>query len=90
MWLRLKMLFSAVSQVINILTAFDLGDTGPNESVSARMHRQGNTKRGKFINALFFFQPDHCRKAHLSDVYDAVALIAEVEAKGTKNKRVES
>ena len=90
MWLRLKMLFSATSQVVNVITAFDLSDTGPNESVSARMHRQGNTKREKFINTLFFFQPEHCKKAHLSDVHDAVALIAEVGTKATKYRKVES
>ena len=78
-WRRVKMIGSALSQLGNVLTAFNLDNTGPNESISARMHRQGNTKREMAINALFFRQPDHCRRAHMADVVDAYALIAEYE-----------
>ena len=73
------MIGSALSQLGNVLTAFDLDNTGPNESISARMHRQGNAKRERAINALFFWQSDHCRRAHMADVVDAYALIAEYE-----------
>jgi len=79
---RISMIGSALSQLLNVCTARDLTETGPNESVSARMHRQG--RRGeKIINVLFFWQrnPDHCERAFLDDVSDAKALIAEIEGK---------
>ena len=37
---RISMIGSALSQLGNVMTAVDLTETGPNESVSARMHRQ--------------------------------------------------
>ena len=80
MWVRVKMMASAVSQLGNVLTAFDLSATGPNESISARMHRQGHKRREAFINWLFR-DKDHCRTAHLADVRDAYALIAEYEGR---------
>ena len=77
---RIAMIGSALSQIVNVCTALDLTDTGPNESLSARMHRQG--RRGeRFIDAIFFWQrnPDHCERAFLDDVSDAKVLLAEVE-----------
>ena len=79
---RISMIGSALSQLANVATALDLTDTGPNESLSARMHRQG--RRGEqIINVLFFWQrnPDHCERAFLDDVSGAEALLAEVEGK---------
>ena len=77
---RAQMIGSAVSQLINVMTARDLKDTGPNESVSARVHRQSR-KAEKIIDAAFFWQrdPGHCERAFLSDVDDALALLAEIE-----------
>ena len=80
LWVRIQMIGSALSQLGNVLTARDLTKTGPNESISARMHRQGR-RREKLVNLLFFLQPDHCKQAHLSDVADARALLAEIERK---------
>ena len=80
MWQRVKMTASALSQVGNVLTALDLTKTGPNESISARMHRQGHKRWERFINALFR-DSDHCENAHMSDVRDAYALIAEYEGR---------
>ena len=77
---RISMIGSALSQLGNVMTAVDLTETGPNESISARMHRQG--RRGEqIINVLFFWQrnPDHCERAFLDDVSDAKALLAEIE-----------
>ena len=52
---RISMIGSALSQLGNVMTAVDLTETGPNESVSARMHRQ--VRRGEqIINVLFFWQ----------------------------------
>ena len=80
LWVRIQMIGSALSQLLNVFFTLDLTKTGPNESVSARMHRQGR-RREKLVNLLFFLQPDHCEKAHLSDVADARALLAEIERK---------
>ena len=77
-WTRIKMTASALSQVGNVLTALDISETGPNESISARMHRQGHNRRELFINALFR-DANHCGNAHMADVRDAYALIAEYE-----------
>ena len=79
---RISMIGSALSQILNVMTARDLTETGPNESVSARMHRQGRPGE-QIINVLFFWQrnPDHCERAFLDDVSDAKALIAEIEGK---------
>lgn len=80
MLVRIKMICSALSQLGNILTARDLTRTGPNESVSARMHRQGHKRREAAINSIFRDQ-HHCRNAHMSDVQDGYALIKEFEVK---------
>jgi len=78
---RIKMIGSALSQLGNVLTAFDLNNTGPNESWSARFYRQDRTARERLVNAVFFWQqnPPHCERAYLSDVADAYALIKEHE-----------
>jgi len=77
---RLTMIGSAVSQLVNVMTAFDLTETGPNESVSARMHRQ-KRRREKLIDAVFFWQrnPNHCARSLQADIFDAKALLAEIE-----------
>ena len=41
---RVAMVGSALSQLGNVITAFDLKETGPNESFSARMHRQKRSR----------------------------------------------
>ena len=84
MW-RVQMIGSALSQLANVMTARDLTDTGPNESVSARMHRQ-RRKAEPVIDAVYFWQrdPGHCERAFQSDVFDAVALLAEVEMQGVE------
>ena len=64
---RISMIGSALSQLGNVMTAVDLTETGPNERLTARMHRQRN--------------PDHCERAFLDDVSDAKALLAEIEGK---------
>jgi len=72
---RLHMIGSALSQLANVATAFDLNETGPNESVSARMHRQGRRRRAAIIDAVF--GQGHCQRAFESDVRDARALMKE-------------
>jgi len=79
---RIAMVGSALSQLINVMTAFDLTETGPNESVSARMHRQ-KRRREKLIDMVFFWQrnPNHCARSLQADIFDAKALLAEIEGK---------
>ncbi len=77
---RLRMIWSTLSQLYNVLSAFDLDNTGPNESVSARAHRQGLWIE-PWIDRLFFWQSGHCERAYLSDVADAYALIKEHEVR---------
>ena len=79
---RLSMIGSALSQLGNVMTAVDLTKTGPNESISARMHRQ-KRRREKLIDALFFWQrnPNHCARSLQADIFDAKALLAEIEGK---------
>ena len=73
------MIGSALSQLVNVMTAFDLKQTGPNESVSARMHRQ-RRRRESIIDAVFFWQrnPGHCERAVDADIADAKALLADL------------
>ena len=77
---RLIMIGSALSQLLNVCTAVDLTETGPNESVSARMHRQ-KRRREKLIDAVFFWQrnPNHCARSLQADILDAKALLTEIE-----------
>jgi len=77
---RLRMIWAALSQLGNVLTAWDLTQTGPNESISARAHRQG-LRIEPWIDRVFFWQPWHCEASYRSDVADAYALIKEHEAK---------
>lgn len=75
---RLSRLGSALSQLANVLVC----NGNPNETISSRAYRQGvlggnrkwNAYR-KFVDALFFWQRDHCRVSHESDVEFAVELL---------------
>jgi len=62
-------LLDAVSQFLNVL----LLNGDANESISGRAYRE-NWKAEKFIDTLFFFDPEHCRNAYLSDLARAYAL----------------
>lgn len=61
----LKQLLIAIDQVANTL----LGGMA-DETLSARAHRQrmrGRPAMARLINALFFWQADHCRDAYESE-----------------------
>lgn len=61
----LKQLLIAIDQVLNTLVG-GMAD----ETLSARAHRQrlrGRPWPARCINALFFWQPDHCRDAYESE-----------------------
>lgn len=55
---------NALSQLLN--AALLNGD--PNESISGRAHRERHIRIERVINALFWWEPEHCRLAHEDDV----------------------
>ena len=70
----------ALSQLVNV--AIFLCDN-PNESVSARAHRQRDNRfwgtiRTIIDTAVGPFEKDHCRKSHVAEVRRARALIRGV------------
>jgi hypothetical protein len=63
-------LLDSVSQFINV--ALLNGDA--NESISGRAHRSAWWAE-KVIDTIFWFDPEHCRNAYLSDLARAYALV---------------
>lgn len=59
--MSLKQIAIAIDQLLNAL----LGGMA-DETLSARAHRTGSAWE-PFIDALFFWQPDHCQDAYLSE-----------------------
>ena len=54
---------TALSQLANaVLLAGD-----PNETISGRVYREGRTFYVSLIDAVFFFQDEHCFNSHLAD-----------------------
>lgn len=57
----------ALSQLANVLL---LGGQA-NESISGRAYRSGWVLTTRAIDALIFWEPEHCRRAHEADVLRA-------------------
>jgi len=55
---------SAWSQLMNVI----IFNGDPNESTSGRVYRENVTWAVKFINAIFFWQSNHCRGAYEKDM----------------------
>lgn len=73
---RLVMIGDALSQLGNVAWPFwSVRDTSANESISGRCYRERRAFR-HVINALFFWQDDHCRIAFEADLARARALVA--------------
>jgi hypothetical protein len=72
---RIVKVLDALSQMANVALLPGHRETHANESISGRSHRMGWRLR-HVINALFFWQEDHCRMAHEKDVERARATIA--------------
>jgi hypothetical protein len=64
-------LLDSFSQVLNVL----LLNGDANESISGRAYRENWSAAVKVIDALFFFDPGHCRNAYMSDLARAYAII---------------
>jgi hypothetical protein len=69
-------IWSATSQWLNVVLL--LGH--PNESISGRSHREG-WKVKKIINAIFFWQVDHCKSAYTNDLKWAQAYTDQHRSK---------
>lgn len=75
---RLSRLATIVSQGANVL----LFDGNPDESISARAYRKGVVegeagwaRARRWIDRLFWWEPDHCQRAHKHDLDAARRLI---------------
>lgn len=64
---RLSRIFGGLSQLANVL----LLDGDENESISGRAYRAGWVTTERIINAVLFFDRDHCRQSHQDDVIRA-------------------
>ena len=64
-------LLDSISQTLNV--ALLNGDA--NESISGRAYRENWSATVKIIDSVFWFDPDHCRNAYLSDLARAYAII---------------
>ena len=79
-WLRLATLISQAGNVI-------LFDGCEDETISGRAWREGEAcpvwyRRRKFIDRLFWFDYDHCRKSHEVDLENAARFFALTKAYG--------
>jgi hypothetical protein len=61
-------IWSAISQLLNVVLL--LGQ--PNESISGRCYRQSWLLPMRVINAVLFWQPNHCRGAYSTDRLQAI------------------
>ena len=64
-------LLDSFSQVLNVL----LLNGDANESVSGRAYRENWSAAAKILDSVFWFDPDHCSNAYLSDLARAYAII---------------
>lgn len=64
----------ALSQLANVAFMPRHKTTNANESISGRSYRQSLAIR-HVINLLFFWQDDHCKRAHEMDIERALDLI---------------
>lgn len=62
--------WSALSQLVNAICG-----GYPCETISGRAYRTNNILK-TVINKVFFWQDNHCRQSHHSDLIDARSLIA--------------
>lgn len=78
---RIVKVLDAVSQMANVAFLPNHTDTHANESISGRSHRCGWRIRHA-INALFFWQNNHCLQSHLKDLDRAYeTLLAHAETR---------
>ena len=64
---RIGKVGDALSQLANVAFLPRHRETTANESISGRAHRMG-WRVERWIDALFFWQPHHCRTAYAHDL----------------------
>ena len=78
---RIAKIGDALSQLANVTLLPGHINTTANESISGRSYRMG-WRLQIVIDALFFWEgPGHCRRAHLSDIERARALLKAEDQK---------
>jgi len=75
---RIVKIGDALSQLLNVSLSWDHTATTSNESISSKGHRM-NLPRRRFINALFFWQADHCKMSFDKDVDRARQTLRQAE-----------
>lgn len=75
---RIVKIGDALSQLLNVALSRDHTETTSNESISSKAHRM-NLPRRKIINAVFFWQDDHCKMSFDKDVDRARQTLQEAE-----------
>ena len=68
----------ALSQLVNVALLPRHTETTANESISGRAYREG-WRAARWIDALFFWQRNHCEGAYLADLKRAIAFQAQHE-----------
>lgn len=74
-WIKV---LDALSQLGNVLFLPRHKDTTANESISGRSHREGWKTLEATINLIFFWDPDHCRKAVERDAARAKEYLLKI------------
>lgn len=74
----MKNYLTAIASIISAFFNVLLLNGHPNESISGRSYRE-KWKAEKYINMLFFWEPEHCKNSYLSDVVWAMTYIQKVE-----------
>lgn len=64
---------ACVSQTANVVFL----NGHPNETISGRCYREGRTEWVEIIDAIFFFDPEHCLGSYLKDYTWAVQTIKD-------------
>ena len=70
---RLIRFGDAFSQFMNVL----IFNGDPNHSISGDAYRYKRESLRRFIDWVFFWDPDHCRVSHENDIKKGCALCAE-------------
>ena len=71
---RLLNIGDALSQLMQVTFAPRAQDTSANESLSGRSYREGWWTQ-RVIDAIFFWEPDHCRLAAIRDRKRAIEYL---------------
>jgi hypothetical protein len=66
----------SISQLLNVL----IFNGNANDSISGRAYKE-SWKSEKFINFVFFWEPEHCKLAYYTDLARAKTMVYEEEGK---------